>query len=206
MKLIAISFAMLLSFFALGQKQLKKTLVNLESKSVQIDAKNSFKIDLSTTEGNEIVVDAKIDGEYHKDLIVKIEEDGSNVLISSGFQPNFINPNDKLSAHKVISIELKISLPKLMDVQLFGTRTNVAVEGLYRRLKIDLADGICSLFDPGENIAVKTQRGDIYLKTSSGTIDATSNYGKVIGKPLPSGNTLYTLQSVEGNIHLSKIE
>ncbi len=206
MKKVAVPIVFLLSFFAIGQKQVRKTLINHESKSIQIDAENCYKILLDTTEGQEILIDAIIDGEYQKDLIVNIEEEGSNVFISSGFQPNFINPNDKLSAHKVVSIELKIAVPEYMNVHLFGTSTNVHIEGIYRKLRIDLADGICTLLNTGEHVAVKTQNGDIFLQTHSGIVNTKSNYGKVFGAQIPEGNNLYSLRTVEGNIHLSKTE
>lgn len=206
MKYVAVLGLFLFTLFGFAQKQVKKTLINLESKSIQIDANNCYTVDLATVRGNEILVEAFIDGEYQKDLIVKIQEEGSNVLISAGFQPNFVNPNDKLSAHKIISIELRISVPEQTTVQLFGTRSYVSVRGLYRKLKVDLADGRCTLLNTGEDVAVKTQNGDIFLETHSGSINATSKYGKVKSEDLPEGDYQYTLHSVEGNIHVSKIE
>jgi hypothetical protein len=38
-------------------------------------------------------VAASIDGEYLQDLMVNVAQEGSTVLVSAGFQPNFVFPN-----------------------------------------------------------------------------------------------------------------
>ncbi|WP_343488205.1 DUF4097 family beta strand repeat-containing protein [Allomuricauda sp. d1] len=185
---------------------MKKVLVNPESTSILINADKCFQVDLKTVSGNEILVNATIDGEYRKDLVVLIEEEGTNVLISADFQPNFVNPNDKLSAHKVLSISLEIVLPEYVDAHLFGTNTNVLATGHYRKLKIDLSDGTCTLENVSEKVSVKTQSGTIFLKAASGTVDAKSQYGQVLGKSIVSGDNYFDLHSIEGDIHIMNTE
>ena len=185
-----------------SQKVVKKTLTNPKSKAFEIDAAHCYQVNLSTTDHTEIMVLATIDGEYQKDLLATIKEEGSNVIIRAGFSPNFIDPNDKLSAHKAIAIALDISLPKNVDVAVFGTQANIAVKGLYKNLTIQLSDGDCWLDQVGETVMVKTQKGNIYLRAKSGQIKAKSKYGKVYGKAAPFGGTTYELYSVQGDIHL----
>ena len=200
----------LLGFFAsvtiTAQKVVKKTYVNANNDYIQIDSNNCYQIDLNTASGDELLVEAIIDGEYRKDLVVNIEQEGHTVLINAGFQPNFVFPNDKLSAHKVVSVRLQITLPEYHDIRLYGTSSNVNATGNYKNLKVDLADGICELRNVAENVQVKTQRGAIYLFTDRGDIMATSAYGTVSGNSIPSGDSVYDLQSVEGDIHLQKTE
>ena len=138
--------------------------------------------------------------------MIGVEEDGSNVLISAGFQPNFVNPNDKLSAHKVVSIAMDISLPEYTQVTLFGTNANIIVTGLYKHLNVSLADGNCRLANVSETIEVKTQKGNIFLTAREGKIDAKSNYGDVINEAIPSGDSYYRLHSVEGDIQVKRTE
>lgn len=191
---------------AFGQKKVKKSLVNPQSKHFLIDTDKCFQVGLKTTEGEEIMVKATMDGEYQKDLLVSIEEEGSTITISTDFQPNFVKPNDKLSAHKVLSIALEIELPENLDVHLFGTNTNVRATGHYKKLKIDLADGTCKLENVGEEVLVKTQSGDIFLNAEAAKVEALSVYGQVLGKNVPSGNGHFDLHSVEGDIHIMKTE
>ena len=87
---------LLMSFGLLGaQKVIKKSVHNPGTSSILIDADDCFKVEITTTLSKEIVVEALIDGEYKNDLLVKIEEDGPSINISTGFQPDFIKPNDK---------------------------------------------------------------------------------------------------------------
>ena len=161
---------------------------------------------METSKNKELLVEAAIEGEYEKDLVVKIEEDGSNVLVSADFLPNFIAPNDKLSAHKVISIALKITIPEYCIVNVFGTNSKVEATGTYRNLKVSLDTGDCVLQNVIEQAEVKTQKGTITIKTKEGEIDAKSTYGTVKLSNIPEGNSRYKLSSVEGNIYVKKTE
>ncbi len=187
-----------------GQKVVKKALVDSHTTYIQIDSQNCYYIALNTGQTNEVKVEANIEGEYAEDLLVNLEEKGATMLISSGFHPNFTNPNDKLSAHKVISIALKITVPAYKEVSIFGTNCNVEVEGKYKNLEVRLSDGRCVLKNVEEVVHVETQKGDILLATQNGTISAKSTYGKVNEADIPLGRNQYILNTVEGTILLKK--
>ncbi len=189
-----------------AQKLIKKSIVDIDISLIQIDVKNCFEIDLVTSDGNELVVEAKIDGEYEKDLLLNVSEVGSTIRVGTDFQPSFVNPNDKLSAHKVISIALKVILPKQKEVHVFGTNCNVAATGSYNLLKVSLNDGRCDLIDVSETVEVITQSGHISVKYSQAAISAKSKYGKVIGNAPKDGDDYYNLNTVTGDILLNRIE
>ncbi|WP_318343711.1 hypothetical protein [Flagellimonas baculiformis] len=187
-----------------GQKLVKKAFIGPRTESIQIDAQYCYKIDLRTAPTKEVQVSASIEGEYAKDLLVSIEEKGTTVLVSAGFQPIFINPNDKLSAHKVVSIALQISVPEYKQVSVFGTNSNVNATGKYDNLHITLSDGRCTLENVSETVEVTTQKGDIWLSVPNGDILAESAYGKVDQETIPFGDNQFILKTVEGQIHLKK--
>ncbi|MBS9462538.1 hypothetical protein KIM67_08955 [Flagellimonas sp. 389] len=187
-----------------GQKLVKKAFITPETQFIQIDSQNCYKVSIGTSKKEEVTIAGSMEGEYSKDLLVTIEQKGATVLISTGFQPNFTNPNDKLSAHKVISIELNISLPEYKEVSVYGTNCNVLAEGDYKKLKVKLADGTCSLENVGETVEVNTQKGNIFLSTSNGDIVAKSTYGEVRRETIPKGDNVFVLNTVEGNIYLKK--
>ena len=187
-----------------GQKLVKKAFITPETQFIQVDSQNCYKLSVTTSEQEEGSVAASIEGEYSKDLLVAIEQKGATVLISTGFQPNFTNPNDKLSAHKVISIELNISLPEYKEVSIYGTNCNVLAEGNYKRLNVKLADGTCTLENILETVEVNTQKGNIFLSTFDGDITAKSIYGEVVRETIPKGDNVFVLNTVEGNIYLKK--
>ncbi|WP_232520891.1 hypothetical protein [Flagellimonas nanhaiensis] len=183
---------------------MKKALIGPRTASIHIDAQFCFQVDVSTSNKDEVEVIANIEGEYAKDLLVTIKEEGPTVLIGAGFQPNFDKPNDKLSAHKVISIALHVSVPQYKEVHIYGTNSNVMVQGEYKKLDVKLADGRCVLDNVVETVDVTTQKGDILLSTSMGNITAKSVYGKVYQDSIPEGHNQFILNTVEGNIRLQK--
>lgn len=187
-----------------GQKLVKKAFIDPRIESIQIDAQYCYKIDLRTAPTKEVQVSASIEGEYAKDLLISIEERGTTVLVSAGFQPIFIDPNDKLSAHKVVSIALQIRVPEYKKVSVFGTNSNVSATGKYGNLNITLSDGICTLENVSETVGVTTQKGDIWLTAPSGDILAESTYGQVEQENIPFGDNQFILKTVEGDIHLKK--
>ncbi len=189
--------------WAACQKLVRKTIINPEKQYVQINTENCYLLALQTTTGKELVVEAEIEGEYKKDLAINIEEDGNTIVVGASFLPNFRHPNDKLSAHKVISIALKISVPEYSQVNVLGTNTKVNAQGNYEKLKIVLGNGDCVLYGVKENIEVKTQKGNIILLTEEGDVKAKSTYGKVTLAPLPTGNTTFILTSIEGDIKVT---
>ncbi|WP_254774794.1 hypothetical protein [Flagellimonas zhangzhouensis] len=187
-----------------GQKLVKKAFLDPRTETIQIDAEYCYRIDVKTSKDKELHVSASMEGEYADDLLISIEESGTTAMVSADFQPLFVNPNDKLSAHKVVSIALEVQVPEYKNVQIFGTNSNVYAQGNYHKLNITLADGMCALENVAESVEVSTQEGDITLSAPSGDIIAESNYGKVESNSIPKGNNQFILRSVEGNIYLKK--
>jgi len=204
MRTLFIVFGLFFLVHVQAQKLVKKAFIGPRTQSIQIDSRYCYQIDLHTGKTKQVQVEASIEGEYSKDLLISIVEEGTTAHISAGFHPNFINPNDKLSAHKVVSIALQITVPQYKDVSIFGTNTNVQVKGKYQSLDVKLSDGRCELNNVSETVEVNTQKGDIWLNTESGTILAESTYGQVENDNIPNGHNQYILKTVEGNIHLRK--
>lgn len=204
-QLLVIIFLLVVS--VLGAQ--KKVIKNLEGQGVsfvQIDSENCFKVELTTVADRRIIVESDMDGEYMQNLLLNVLREGNTVWIGAGFQPNFRDPNDKLSAHKVVSIALKISIPQYLDVSVRGTNSNINATGDYDNLKITLTDGACSLEGVGENITVSSQSGNIALLTSGAEIQASSKYGKVDKEFIPHGDNQFTLNTITGNIRIRKTE
>ncbi len=193
-----------LPFF--GQTVVEKTIIESQIDYIEVDATNCFDIRIETRAGNEMQIEAKIDGEYHKDLLLNLSEKGRTLQVSAGFQPGFVNPNDKLSAHKVISIALFIQVPQNKSVTINGTSCNVKAKGDYKSLDVSLNDGQCTLNQISTDAVVRTQSGDIVIKTKSASIQAESKYGEVDENTIPKGDNSYLLKSVTGNIRLIKTE
>ncbi|NHF58812.1 hypothetical protein FK220_005640 [Flavobacteriaceae bacterium TP-CH-4] len=200
-------FLLILAFhFGQAQKVVKKSIVHPGISLISIDAHNCFDILVETVDKSEMMVEAKIDGEYNDDLMLNLKEEGSTLTVAAAFLPSFVNPNDKLSAHKVVSIALHIQIPQYKNVTLYGTSCNVVVSGNYRNLDVSLSDGQCTLDQVAESAEVITQSGDIFVLGSGARIIANSKYGFVENNQIPKGDNSYILNTVTGDIHLSTTE
>ena len=188
----------------ISQKLIEKELVNPETKSIEINTANCFLVTMATHRGKQLKIEASMEGEYAKDLSIALEEKGSNILIGANFLPSFTPPNDKLSAHKVISISLSVILPEYMKVNVHGTHSNVFAQGNYKDLSVTLADGNCTLNKIVEKVSVKTQKGEIVVQAARGTVDTKSDYGEVIKGKVTNGDAYFNLYSVEGDILVNK--
>ena len=189
-----------------AQKVIRNTIVDPTISMISIDASNSFEIEMVTHTENEMMIEAAIEGEYQDDLQLKIDFEGTTINVGAGFDSNFKNPNDKLSAHKVISIALKILLPEYKNVVVFGKECNVNISGNYKLLKVNLDDGLCALNSVSEKAMITTQSGNITVNSSEAKIVADSKYGKVTGDTFEVGENQYILSTITGNIVLNRVE
>lgn len=187
-----------------AQKVVQKTISDNRDTAIQINTDNCFFVNVKTNTTNEVRVEAKMSGEYGNDISLNLHEEGNTLIIDTKFIPSFKMPNDKLAAHKVVSITLEVSLPEYMRVRLYGTSSNVKLTGLFADLNISLNDGKCILEDVISNVEVVTQNGAIDVYTKSGKINATSKYGKVVADEVLKGDSQFILSSVTGNIHIYK--
>lgn len=189
-----------------AQKVVKKSIVSQSISLISIDASNCFEIYLDTHDADEMNVTAKIEGEYQNDLQVSVQKNGRTINVDAGFNHDFINPNDKLSAHKVVSIALRILLPKNSKVQLYGNDCNLHVHGVYDELNITLNDGWCELNTMSEKATIQTQSGNITLNAIDAAVEAKSKFGSVKGDSFQTGSNHYILSTVTGNIVLKRVE
>jgi hypothetical protein len=188
-----------------GQKQVTKTLLNPGIHAISIDGTLAYSMELETGKAEEVVVEARMEGEYGSDLMVLFRESGSTLFIETRFGPNFEMPNDKLGAHKVISVRLKVTLPEHQDVFLNAASCQVVTSGVFRNLEIVFNDGGCSLSHKAENTEVKTGSAPITAQLESGVVEARSRYGTVRLDPIPAGDHHVKLFSTWGDIAVTSL-
>ncbi|MFX0556275.1 hypothetical protein ACOCEA_05730 [Maribacter sp. CXY002] len=187
-----------------AQKKVAKSILKESIHLIQIDANSCFEVVLQTSTTNEILIEAQMDGEYSNELFLNLLENGNTLQVNAGFGPNYKNPNDKLSAHKVVSIALKVTIPQFKNVKVHGTSANIIAYGEYDNLGISLSDGICRLKGLSGKVEVKTQNGNIFVEANKAIIISSSKYGTVSNNPIDDGASLYQLSTVTGDIILNK--
>ncbi len=191
---------------AQAQKLIRKSITNNWTKSISIDLSNCYSLDLKTSKSNEIVIKGSVAGADNDDVLVNIQEDGSNIEISTGFQPNYVERGTKFGALTFVAIDLDISVPEQLLINLFGTSTRILAEGNYQKIDVTLSDGDCILNGFFEVASVKTQNGDITLKSAKGEVEAHSTYGEVFLEHIPKGNSVFKLNSVQGDIYVNRTD
>jgi hypothetical protein len=188
-----------------GQKQVTKTFINPGINAISIDGTRAYEIQLLTGGAQEVLVEARMEGEYGPDLMVLFKESGTTLFIETPFSPNFEMPNDKLGAHKVISLKLKIILPDHQNVFLNAASCQVSASGVFRNLDIVFNDGGCTLTHKAKRTSVTTGSAPITAHLESGVIEARSRYGKVYLQAIPLGDHYLKLYSTLGDITVKSL-
>lgn len=201
--MVRVVMLLLLSSFAgNAQKLVRKSLLDSQISLIEVDATNCYRINVRSSPSREMTVEASMEGEYANDLSLRVGAQGTTMEIGAGFAPQFNVPNDKLSAHKLLSIALNVTVPDGMDVRVHGTNSSVAVRGRFGEVTVVLADGQCLLDRMAGSATVSTLSGEITLISARARVEATSRYGQVIGTTLPIGQDSFLLHTVTGNIHI----
>ncbi len=196
----------LIAAWAFPQKESTKTIDATDIQSIELDASSVFQVNVSTHESQEIIIAMHTEGEFANDLFITQKHQGNSLRIGTAFQPAFKDHNDKLSAHKVISLSMEIKVPndKLFTIE--SDIANVTFYGSVPVLKAYLQSGFCVLKDFYGNADIITQKGPIELMTRSGIVHAESKNGKVVVDALSLGNNKISLKTIDGDIRVIRTQ
>lgn len=186
-----------------AQRHLEKTYLDPSVNAVIISGEQCFQVFVDTAPTQEVVVEADMEGEYQNDVFIQMETLGNTLRIGTDFAPNFEQPNDKLSAHKVLSVKLKIRLPESLKVSLVAGDCQVTAHGSYRELEVKIAGGGCTLYNQSNLTEVNTISGFITAYIPAGQVSAHSGFGEVHMGLVPKGFNRYNLNTTRGTIRVN---
>lgn len=205
LKFKLVIFFLLVVHFSVAQKQTEKQWNALQIEKVDINGEGIFKINIKNSESNTIDLLVKFEGEHSENLVI-IDSVSHGVLkLSTDFQPLFKADNDKLSAHKVLSVELQLSIPKHIDLNIKSDIAQTKIEGQFPNVFIELKTGNCTLDPFFGSATINTISGNINIKTNNAKTIAKSKTGIVDVKQFKLALYQLNLQTVNGNINVSKI-
>ena len=190
---------------AVAQKHVERTLLEPEIRAIAIDARQCFALDLVAADTDAVTLEADMEGEYQSDVLVRSERLGNTLYISTAFSPAFHLPNDKLGAHKVLSVRLRVTVPEYQRVQVDANECRLTTAGIFRKLEVRLREGGCRLAHEAENTEVTTFSAPIEVTASGGRVRAESGHGSVVLDSMPGGPARYHLRSTHGNITVRRI-
>lgn len=183
-----------------AQKQLERQIEGSTIENIDVNANGIFKIKISTHETPTIKVKASIEGEHNEYIVLITEVVDSTLTILTQWHPLFIQDNDKLSAHKVISIELEIILPKAISLYAKSDIASAIIKGQYKQLVVELINGNCNLQTEANYTKINTIEGNINVLTKNTTVKAIAKNGKTDIDVAVNGNHIMLLNTLNGAI------
>lgn len=188
-----------------GQKVLKKSWDAAQFDQLVLLSEQVYRIEIASEKTTQIRLEMHIDGEYADNMMVSVTEDNRILKLAENYRPLYEPPNDKLAAHKVISIEMKLYVPEDMNIHISAEIGSVIARGNYEKLEVTLVQGFCELYQFKGDGTVLTKGGDITVYAQEGMAgEAYSKYGTVENELVHEGSLFLRAESVNGHIRLLK--
>ncbi|MBU2940902.1 hypothetical protein KO494_15235 [Lacinutrix sp. C3R15] len=182
----------------------EKTFLSKDISTININGENVFKITVEAKPVSEITVSSRVEGENNENVVIVTENSNNNLYIAARKQPLFKDANDKLSAHKVISIEITLVVPENLQVFLNAYNALVVVQGHYKKVRVNAAAGNCFFNAFYGDAKIYTRGGNIALQTNNATIVASSKNGTIKKEEIDTGANQIVIKTINGNITLTK--
>lgn len=146
-----------------------------------------------------------ISGENSENYVITVNKDAQVLRLGTDYRPFTTKFNDKLSAHKVLSVVLEIEIPENKTIQIKANEASVYGSGFYKDIKIDLEKGSCFLNRFKGNGYIKTKGGDISIETQKGVSGkGISLKGEVYNKLYRGNKYFVEAHTITGDVHLSE--
>lgn len=188
-----------------ANKVLVKTWKADAFQKLEVLAAHAYTIELSAQASSEIRVEAHMEGEHSEQLILNAKIDGKTLQIQPSYQAFFHPPNDKLAAHKVISIALHIQVPENFQVFISAPKAHLEAMGHFQELGVHLENGRCLLKEFQGDADLYTRGGPIEVYAAANTIgEGHTQSGKLVNTLPTKGFYKVKAESVEGDIYLRK--
>ncbi|MBL4663822.1 MAG: DUF4097 family beta strand repeat protein [Flavobacteriaceae bacterium] len=188
-----------------AQKIMEKSWNSNQFERIEIISDEIYHVKIISEATETIYVNTKVEGEHSENIVLLISEANKTLSLTHGFTPYLVMQNDKLAAHKVISIEMEIRVPPHFKVIINGAITSVETEGAFNNIQLDLGSGNCVLKNFKGNAQLNSKDGNILVfaeKTVFG--EAKSRAGSVKNELPKEGQFFIKAESVNGDITLLK--
>jgi len=174
---------------------------------LEIISNDIFNIVIISNHSSRINVITKIEGEYYENVVLNISEENKTLRLSTGFTPYFQAVNDKLAAHKVISIEMELNISNRLEVFVRSSMTSLSTHGSFKDLQVELGNGNCVLNDFEGDAKLFTRNGDItVIAHETVKARARTKRGRLTNELSATGKFSIDAESVNGDITLLKCQ
>ncbi len=183
-----------------AQKTIDKDIDARGISSIHIESDEIFRISVTTAKIDKIHIKSGIAGETFESMLVKTEIKEGTVLITTGRSPYYRDVDDKLAAHKVMSVELTIEIPQQEELWINSSLASVLVNGSCSYINFNLSSGDCRLVSFRGSGTINTKEGNITVENPVCSIDAESRNGRVAIAKGIKGDCKLILRSIDGDI------
>ncbi len=190
-----------------SQKVMERSIDATNIKSISIASDLVYTISISSKKTSDVQIKATVEGETYEQIVLGIKEEGNELHIQPAYTPFFKANNDKLAAHKVLSIELELLVPDNCILNVNSSLTSLHIVGSLPLVNAQLEKGNCILKQFSGNASLKTNRGfiEVYAnKTVKG--NGFSKNGTVINELNEHGRFQIQAETVDGDISFYVIE
>lgn len=194
----------LCSLSLMGQRNTEELIDAGNIESIRINTDEVFRIRVSATDRSGISIRTHSEGEYYDNIILETSVKDGELKLTTRYPERLTGGYDKLSAHKVFSLEIELEVPKDMELIVNSNLASLIAEGDYRSVYADLKQGYCQLLSFTGSAVINTYNGDILVETSSGLIEAQSRNGEVTIPDFMLGRNPLRLTSIDGDIMVRK--
>jgi hypothetical protein len=190
------------------QKDLSRVYFAEGIENISIDGNGVHSLRVMAAKVKEITVKVHLEGETSEEIVINEQIEDNQLVLGFGLWPLAKTYNDKLSAHKIISVVATIFIPENLFVSITSNTAAVFVEGTFEFLYVDIEDGDCVLDTFNGSADLKTKRGAIFVTTTNLITKAAAKttYGTLQNKLGNKGIITIYAESVHGDITLLKTQ
>ncbi|APG60898.1 hypothetical protein LPB144_10975 [Christiangramia salexigens] len=191
--------------FLLGAQRI--TQENIEAKgikAIEINTDEVYQISITAAKVKNIILKTHSEGEYYNDIIIRSAVREKRLILTSEYPDILTGGFDKLSAHKVFSVEIELIIPEDLEVFITSNIASVIAKGGYKYFYADLQQGYCHLLTFNGNATINTYKGDIIVETQTGLIEANTRNGELLKPSFLPGRNPLRLNSLDGDIIVRK--
>lgn len=189
-----------------AQKRVVKDIDAFGIDFLEVMADKVFDIEIVAVKSSTITISAWTEGEHNEQLLITANAQGNKIAIGCEYRPEFRNFNDKLSAHKIVSVKMKLEVPENLVLYLTSEIANAWIQGKFKMLTAELKGGFCILKGFYGNAIANTYNGDIIMETNFASVDAETKNGKLLLDAIAPGPHNIELKSVNGSITVTKTQ
>ena len=190
-----------------AQKRNEQTFDRQDIKTLLINSNAIFKISITAQPVQEISIQTITDGETYESSLLHTKIIDQRLEITTGRTPDFTPFNDKLSAHKVLSIELDITIPQDFNIDIYSTLAEVSLKGRYKELQINLGrGGLIGRDIRFRESVINSISGNVALTTKRADVTASSRNGEVIINSNLNEGPICSVESIYGDIEVLQVK